>query len=52
MKSIELDTYNFDRSKLIVLKEFANKNDYEKIMRRPNTILLKEVNKDILTLLR
>ena len=52
MKSIESDTYNYDRSKLIVLKEFANKNDYDKIMRRPNTILLKAVNKDILTLLR
>lgn len=52
MKSIESDTYIYDRSKLIVLKEFANKNDYEKIMRRPNTILLKAVNKDILTLLR
>lgn len=45
--TIKLDTYNYDTSKLLVLKENVSNDDYDKISSNQNILLIKNVNKGI-----
>ena len=45
--TIKLDSYNYDTSKLLVLKDNVSNEDYDKISSNQNILLIKNVNKDI-----
>lgn len=47
INSIKVDTYNYDTSKLIVLKEYVSNEDYDNVSSNPNILFVKEVKKDI-----
>ena len=45
--TIKLDNYNYDTSKLLVLKDNVSNEDYDKASSNQNILLIKSVNKDI-----
>ena len=47
IESIKLDNYNYDTSKLLVLKDNLFNEDYDKASSNQNILLIKSVNKDI-----
>ena len=47
IESIKVDTYNYDTSKLLVLKENVLNEDYDRVSSNQNILLIKNVNKDI-----
>lgn len=51
LESIKLDNYNYDSTKLLVLKEHVSKVDYDKILSNSKIIFIKEVNKNIFNLI-
>ena len=47
IESIKVDTYNYETSKLAVLKENISDEDYDKASSNQNILLIKNVNKDM-----
>lgn len=47
INSIKVDSYNYDTSKLLVLKEYISEEDYDKVSSNQNVLLVKKVDKDI-----
>ena len=47
IESIKVDTYNYETSKLVVLKENVSNEDYDRVSSNQNILLIKSVNKDI-----
>lgn len=45
--TIKLDNYNYDTSKLLVLKDNVSNEDYDRVSSNQNILLIKNVNKDI-----
>ena len=45
--SVKQDTYNYDTSKLLILKENVSNEDYAKVSSNQNILLIKNVNKEI-----
>ena len=45
--TIKLDNYNYDTSKLLVLKDNVSNEDYDKVSSNQNILLIKNVNKGI-----
>ena len=45
--TIKLDNYNYDTSKLLVLKDNVSNEDYDKASSNQNILLIKNVNKDM-----
>ena len=45
--TIKLDNYNYDTSKLLVLKDNVSNEDYDKASSNQNILLIKNVNKGI-----
>lgn len=47
IESIKVDTYNYDTSKLLVLKDNVSNEDYDKASSNQNILLIKNINKGI-----
>lgn len=47
IESIKVDTYNYETSKFVVLKENVSNEDYDRVLSNQNILLIKNVNKDI-----